>query len=61
MKTPGTQFCFLNEAVSRNDTIEKQMLGVTLSISKCHKFLAGLPHFEAVTGHNQLLGILNNR
>ena len=29
--------------------------------SQCHKFLAGLPHFDIITDHNQLLSILNNR
>ena len=52
---------FLSDAETRYATIEKEMLGVTWSIRKCHKFFAGLPHFEVVTDHNPLLAILNNR
>ena len=37
------------------------MLGATWAIKKCHKFLAGLPHFEIATNHNPLLAILNNK
>ena len=52
---------FLSDTETCYATIEKEMLGVTWSITKCHKFLAGLPHFEVVTDHNPLLAILNNR
>ena len=52
---------FLSDAETRYATIEKEMLGVTWSIRKCHKFLAGSPHFEVVMDHNPLLAILNNR
>ena len=37
------------------------MLGVTWAVLKCHKFLAGLPHFQIITDHNLLLAILNHR
>ena len=36
-------------------------LGIVWAIQKCHKFLAGLPHFEILTDHNPLLSILNNQ
>ena len=37
------------------------MLGIAWAIQKCHKFLAGLPHFEILTNHNLLLSFLNNK
>ena len=52
---------FLSDPETRFATIEKEMLGATWAIKKCHKFLAGLPHFEIVTDDNPLLAILNNR
>ena len=52
---------FLSDAETRYATFEKEMLWVMWSIRKCHKFLAGLPHFEVGTDHNPLLAILNNR
>ena len=52
---------FLSDPESRYATIEKEMLGVAWAVKKCHKFLAGLAHFEVITDHNPLLPILNNR
>ena len=52
---------FLSDPKSRYATIEKEMLGVAWAVKKCHKFLAGLAHFKAITDHNPLLPILNNR
>ena len=52
---------FLTDTESRYATIEKEMLGVTWAVIKCHKFLAGLQHFDIITDHNPLLSILNNR
>ena len=51
----------MSDVEIRYATIEKEMLGFTWSIRKCHKFLAGLPHFKVVMDHNPLLAILNNR
>ena len=52
---------FLSDRESRYATIEKEMLGVTWAVIKCHKFLAGLPHSDIITDHKPLLSILNNR
>ena len=52
---------FLTSSETRYATIEKEMLGIAWAIQKCHKFLAGLPHFEVLTDHNPLLSILNNK
>ena len=60
-RTIQTGSRFLSDAETRYATIKKEMLGVTWSIRKCHKFLAGLPHFEVVSDHNPLLAVLNNR
>ena len=50
---------FLSDTETRYATIETEMLGVTWAVLKCHKFLAGLPHFQIITDHNPLLAILN--
>ena len=50
---------FLTSAETRYATIEKEMLGVAWAVQKCHKFLAGLPHFDILTDHNPLISILN--
>ena len=52
---------FLTSAESRYATVEKEMLGVAWAIRKCHKFLAGLAHFDILTDHNPLLSILNSK
>ena len=52
---------FLSDPESQYATIEKEMLGVAWAVKKCHKFFAGLAHFEVITDHNPLLLILNNR
>ena len=52
---------FLGDTETRYVTIETEMLGVTWAVLKCHKFLAGLPHFQIITDHNPLLAILNHR
>jgi len=52
---------FLTSAETRYATIEKEMLGVAWAILKCHKFLAGMPHFDLITDHNPLLSILNKK
>ena len=52
---------FLSDPETHYASIEKEMLGATWAIKKCPKVLAGLPHFEFVTDHNQLLAILHNR
>ena len=54
--TIQTGFRFLSDAESRYATIEKKIFGVTWSIRKCHKFLAGLLYLEAVTDHNPIMG-----
>ena len=56
-----SRFSFLSDIETRYATIEKEMLGVTSVVLKCHKFLAGLPRFEVISDHNPLLAILNNR
>ena len=52
---------FLTDTETRYATIEKEMLGIAWAVKKCHKFLAGLAHFDIVTDHNPLLSILNHR
>ena len=52
---------FLISAETRYATIEKEMLGVAWAVQKCHKFLAGLPHFDILTDHNPLISILNSK
>ena len=52
---------FLSDPETRYATIEKEMLGVVWAVKKCHKFLAGLSHFQIIVDHNPLLSILNNR
>ena len=53
-------FHFLSDPKSWYATIEKEMLGVTWAVIKCHKFLAGLPQLHIIMNHNPLLSILNN-
>ena len=50
---------FLSDAESRYAIIELELLAVTWAISKCHIFLAGLPHFSVLTDHHPLIPILN--
>ena len=51
---------FLSDAESRYAIIELELLAVTWAITKCHLFLAGLPHFLVITDHHPLVPILNN-
>ena len=51
----------MTSAETRYATIEKEMLGVAWAVQKCHKFLAGLPHFDILTDHNPLISILNSK
>ena len=51
---------FLSDAESRHAVIELELLAVSWAIMKCKIFLAGLPHFTAVTDHHPLVPILNN-
>ena len=51
---------FLSDAETRYAIIELELLAVTWAITKCHLFLAGLPHFTVVTDHHPLVPILNN-
>ena len=46
---------FLTSLETRYATIEKEMLGIAWAIQKCHKLLAGLPHFEILTVENARL------
>ena len=41
---------FLSVPETRYATVGKELLGVAWGIKKCHKFLAGLSHFEVVVG-----------
>ena len=52
---------FLTSVESRYATVEKEMLGVARAVRKCHKFLAGLTHFDILMDHNPLLSILNSK
>ena len=45
---------FLRYTETLYATIVKRMFGVTWAVLKCHKFLAGPPHFEVTTDHNPL-------
>ena len=49
---------FLSDAESRYAIIELELLAVAWAISKCHIFLAGLPHFSVLTDHHPLIPIL---
>ena len=51
---------FLSDAETRYAVIELELLAVSWAISKCHVFLAGLPHFTVITDHHPLVPILNN-
>ena len=51
---------FLSDAEGRYAIIELELLAVCWAIVKCHKFLAGLQHFQVITDHNPLIPILHN-
>ena len=51
---------FLSDTESRYAIIELELLAVAWAITKCHLFLAGLPHFKVITDHHPLVPILNN-
>ena len=50
---------FLSDTESKYAIIELELLAVSWAITKCHIFLAGLPHFTVITDHHPLVPILN--
>jgi hypothetical protein len=51
---------FLSDAGTQYAIIELELLAVSWAISKCHIFLARLPHITVLDDHHPLVPILNN-